>query len=636
MDNLEIILKNFEKKFNALLVKQQKKKLKEGCYVYELEADSTIPSEYIMLMHYVGKINIKLQNKIVNYILSKQNLEGGWPLFFKGDSDLSASVKAYYALKLSGFNIKSSQMTKAKKCIIRMGGIEKVNVFTRISLAIFGQITWDSIPYMPIEIMKFPKWFPFNIYKISYWSRTVLVPLLIIMRRKPIASNPNKISITELFLDKKNHSQKIKLISKNNFLSKAFIYIDKIARIFFSFFSKKYKIHCEEIALKWIIKRLNGLDGLGGIFPAMVNSLIALKIVNEDKYLKEIKMVHKAIDKLIIEKKYHAYCQPCFSPVWDSGWMGLVNIENGIEDKKLVDWFLKKEIKVKGDWSEKRRNAYPGGWAFQFNNDFYPDVDDTALVGMFLDRYNKKKKIKPIILAIERTRKWIISTQSDNGGWGAFDINNNHYSLNSIPFADHGALLDPPTADVSARCLSFLAQLDDPRNKDSISKAINYLLSEQEKDGSWYGRWGTNYIYGTWSVLSALNLVNFKNKDKVIGNGVDYLKKMQRKDGGWGEDGRSYYKNFENFSRESTPSQTSWALMGLLAGGHIQSNEVEKGLKFLTNSKNRFKEDYFTAVGFPKVFYLKYHGYAEYFPLLAISKIKNQLKQNSIFPNYGT
>ena len=635
MKNLKKIIENFEKKFEDLLVKQQTKKLKEGCYVYELEADTTIPSEYIMLMHYTGEIDIKLQNKIVNYILSKQNNEGGWPLFFKGDTDLSASVKAYYALKLSGLNEKSSNMTKAKNCIVKMGGIEKVNVFTRISLAIFGQITWSSIPYMPIEIMKFPKWFPFNIYKISYWSRTVLVPLLIIMRRKPIASNPNKISITELFLDKKNHSQKIKLISKSDILSKIFIYIDKVARLIFSLNSNKYKNDCEEIALKWIIKRLNGLDGLGGIFPAMVNSLIALKIVNEERYEKEIKMVQKAINRLIVEKKNYAYCQPCFSPVWDSGWMGLVNLENGIEDKKLVDWFLKKEIKVSGDWSEER-NINPGGWAFQFNNDFYPDVDDTALVGMFLDRYNKEKKIKSIKLAIERTRKWIVSIQSNNGGWGAFDINNTHYSLNSIPFADHGALLDPPTADVSARCLSFLAQLDDPRNKDCINMAVKYLLSEQEKDGSWYGRWGTNYIYGTWSVLSALNLVQFKDKKEVIGNGVNYLKKMQRKDGGWGVDGKSYYKNFENLSKESTPSQTSWALMGLMAGGQIQSNEVERGLKFLTSRKCIFKEDYFTAVGFPKVFYLKYHGYAEYFPLLAISKIKNQLKKNSIFPKYGT
>ena len=636
MKSLEDIINNFQNSYDNLLKNQNHKKLKQGCYVYELEADTTITSEYILLMHFLGKIEIKLQEKMVKYILSKQNQEGGWPLFYDGETDLSASVKAYYALKLAGLDENSREMIKAKKCILLKGGVEKVNVFTRITLALYGQITWSSIPFMPIEIMLFPNWFPFNIYKISYWSRTVLVPLLIIMRRKPIAQNPNRVFIKELFKNPKNHSGKIKLISKKNFLSRTFIYLDKLARFIFSFFTKGFKDKCENFALKWILKRLNGLDGLGGIFPAMVNALISLTILDKNKYAQEIKIAQKAIDKLIVEKKDYAYCQPCFSPVWDSGWMGIVNIENGILDDRLAEWFLKKEIKIKGDWSHKNSEVDEGGWAFQFNNDYYPDVDDTALVGMFLDRYNRIKKKKSIELAIERTRKWIVGMQSKNGGWGAFDIDNVHYSLNSIPFADHGALLDPPTADVSARCLSFLKQLNNPRDKNCIERATNYLLSEQEKDGSWFGRWGTNYIYGTWSVLSALNLVEFRNKKAVFDKAINYLKSNQRNDGGWGEDGKSYYKNFENLSKQSTPSQTSWAIMGLLAAGQINSPEVEKGLKYLTNKDTKFQEDHYTAVGFPKVFYLKYHGYAEYFPLLAISKVKNQLKKNSIFPTYGT
>ena len=296
---------------------------------------------------------------------------------------------------------------------------------------------------------------------------------------------------------------------------------------------------------------------------------------------------------------------------------------------------IQKEIKIKGDWSVKRKNALPGGWAFQFNNKYYPDVDDTALVGMFLERYNRINQKKSIQAILDRTRKWIVSMQSKNGGWGAFDIDNTHYILNSIPFADHGALLDPPTSDVSARCLSFLKQLNDKRDRDCINKSVNFLLSEQEKDGSWYGRWGTNYIYGTWSVLSALNLVEFNNKRQVITKAANYLKKMQRNDGGWGEDGKSYYEGYENFSKGSTPSQTAWALMGLLAAGEINSPEVEKGLKFLTNKKIKFEENYYTAVGFPKVFYLKYHGYAKYFPLLALVKLKNQISRNSTKPLYG-
>ena len=636
MNELIKIINDFEGTFNNQLKNQETKKLKEGCYVYELEADTTIPSEYILLMHFLGEINIKLQRKIVTYILNKQNKYGGWPLFFDGESDLSASVKAYYALKLAGVSEKTKCMIKAKECILKLGGIEKLNVFTRISLALFNQISWESIPFMPIEIMKFPNWFPFNIYKISYWSRTVLIPLLVIMNKRPIASNPNKISIKELFSDAKNSSKKIDMISQKNKLSKFFIYIDKFARKIFPFFTKKYKTNCEKQAIKWIVKRINGEDGLGGIFPAMVNSLIALIISDKKRYFKEIELAMKAINKLIVEKKEYAYCQPCFSPVWDSGWMGILKIENEIFDDKLVNWLLKKEIKIKGDWSHNKNNAEAGGWAFQFNNDFYPDVDDTALVGMFLDRYNRKKKKILVRNALERTRRWIITMQSDNGGWGAFDINNNHYLLNSIPFADHGALLDPPTADVTARCLSFLKQLDDPENKASIKRATNFLISEQEDDGSWYGRWGTNYIYGTWSVLSALNLVEFKGKNKVFQKAVNYLNRMQRKDGGWGEDGKSYYKNFESYSKESTPSQTSWALMGLLAASRINTPQVLKGVKFLTSPKNKFVESHFTAVGFPRVFYLKYHGYAEYFPLLAISKIKSQLKKNSIAPIYGT
>ena len=636
MNNLKSIIDSNFKVFKNLLRKQESKKLKEGCYLYELEADTTIPSEYILLMHCLGEIDLAIQEKMINYIVSKQNTEGGWPLFFNGESDLSASIKAYYALKLSGLDEGSKILIKAKKCILKMGGIEKSNVFTKITLAIFGQITWDSVPFMPIEIIKFPKFFPFNIYKISYWSRTVLVPLLIVMNRKPLASNPNQISIIELFNDHKNHTQKIKLASRNDKFSSLFIFLDNFARKLFPYIPIRFKSKCENKALNWTIDRLNGEDGLGGIFPAMVNSLLALSTVHKTKYKKECMIIRRAIDKLIVEKKNYAYCQPCVSPVWDTGWMGLVNLENNIQVDDLVDWFLKKEIKIKGDWSENKEKAPPGGWAFQFNNDYYPDVDDTALVGMFLERYNRSRQKKSIKLTIERTRKWIISMQSKNGGWGAFDIDNSHYVLNSIPFADHGALLDPPTADVSARCLSFLIQLDDNRDKDCIKKAVNYLLTEQEKDGSWYGRWGTNYIYGTWSVLSALNLVEFESKKATITKAANYLKKMQRNDGGWGEDGKSYYEGYESFSKKSTPSQTAWALMGLLAAGEINSPEVEKGLRFLINKQTKFVEDYFTAVGFPKVFYLKYHGYAEYFPLLAISKIKNQIKKNFIYPYYGT
>ena len=636
MHHLKKIIKPFEGLIKKRVKDQHNNKLNEGCYVYELEADSTIPSEYILLMHFVGEINVKLEIKIQNYLLSKQNKDGGWPLFFEGESDISASVKAYYALKLSGLRKNHPSLSKARSFIIKKGGAENVNVFTRISLALFGQISWNSIPYMPVEIINFPKWFPFNVYKISYWSRTVLIPLLVIMNKKPTANNPNNISIEELFL-KFDKSPSVKAVDSSGFYSSFFLVLDKISRFFFpNFVSKSYKKKCIDKIYEWISARLNGLDGLGGIFPAMVNALIAFKIDEENRYEKQVKICKQAVDNLVIEKKDFAYCQPCLSPVWDTGWMGHVLLEQNENVDDLVTWFLNKEIKSAGDWNVHKENLAPGGWAFQFNNDYYPDVDDTALVGMFLDRYNRNKKIKKIEQCLERTRKWIISMQSKNGGWGAFDIDNTKYYLNSIPFADHGALLDPPTADVSARCLSFLKQQNNPESKLSINKGLKYLLSEQENDGSWYGRWGTNYLYGTWSVVSALNLLDFPQKESVLKKASNYLKGMQKPDGGWGEDGKSYYKGFENYSKNSTPSQTAWAVMGLISIGEIDSKEVEKGIKFLLKNKLNWKEESYTAVGFPKVFYLKYHGYAEYFPLLAISKIKNQLKKNSIFPSYGT
>ena len=636
MHKLKKIINSFESQLDKKSKQQNKNRLSEGCFVYELEADSTIPSEYILLMHFLGEINLDLEKKIKNYLLSKQNKDGGWPLYYDGESNVSASVKAYYALKLSGVSPNSKLMKLAKEFIIKNGGAEQSNVFTRITLAQFGQISWEAIPFMPIEIINFPKWFPFNIYKISYWSRTVLIPLLIIMDRKPLANNPNGIDIQELFVKSGRLINYIKPADEKKF-SIVFKYLDKILRLSVpKIFSKKFKQKCIEDTYSWVLERLNGKDGLGGIFPAMVNALIALKIDEKQRFKKQIEVCKKSINNLVIENKNYAYCQPCVSPVWDTGWMGHVLLEKGNENvEDLVRWFLKKEIKIKGDWCFSKKNTNPGGWAFQFNNDYYPDVDDTALVGMFLDRYNRKKKNIKITKCLERTRKWIISMQSKNGGWGAFDINNDKYYLNSIPFADHGALLDPPTVDVSARCLSFLVQQNDKKNNLSIEKGLKYILSEQEKDGSWFGRWGTNYIYGTWSTLSALALLDFPQKEKVFSKATNYLKSMQRPDGGWGEDGKSYFKGFENYSKKSTPSQTAWAIMGLLAAGQLDSIEVERGIKYLLNKNLDWKEEYFTAVGFPKVFYLKYHGYAHYFPLLTIFKVKNLLNKNSPEPIYG-
>ena len=628
-----------EKLLSSIISKSLSKEIKkistEGYSVYELEADVTIPAEYILMMHFIGEIDIEVQNKIKKYILKLQNKEGGWPLFYDGESNISATVKAYYALKLSGIKANDRLMLRAKEVILKNGGAEKSNVFTKISLAMFGQISWNAVPVMPIEILNLPKWFPFSLSKVSYWSRTVMVPLLIILFKKPLANNPNGTSIKELFKD--NLNSKV-ILNNRNFQSILFLIIDKILRKIQMLFPKDNKRKCLELAYSWIKVRSNSEDGLGAIFPAMVNAYIALSIDRENRFVKETKLARTAIDKLLVIKKDEAYCQPCVSPVWDTGWVAYGMLENKKDIKKSINWLLKKEIKTKGDWSSNRPNLAPGGWAFQYNNSFYPDVDDSALIGMVLDRYNRKNPSKEISESIERTRKWILGMQSKNGGWGSFDADNTYYYLNHIPFADHGALLDPPTVDVTARCLSFLAQIDNKSDKEKIIKATNYIVSEQEKNGSWFGRWGTNYIYGTWSALSALNLVEFKEKRNVIDSAINYLKKKQREDGGWGEDGSTYVKKFKDKVKESTPSQTSWAILGLLSVGEIKSSEVERGIKYLVKNfseNSSWEEKPYTAVGFPKVFYLKYHGYSKYFPILAISKYQNLLKSNLQKNIYG-
>ncbi len=633
---MKISLKFLSKILSDAINKERKKIHPDGHSVYELEADVTIPSEYIIFMHFLGEVNVQIQNKIKKYILRNQNIDGGWSLFFGGKSDVSATVKAYFALKLSGCDMNDNKMIKARKVIFEHGGAENSNVFTRITLALFGEISWKTIPAMPIEIMKLPEWSPFHLNKISYWSRTVLVPLLIILNKKPLANNPKGVSIKEIFKDK--YVAKLNIQGQKNFWSIIFNFIDKVVRKIEPVLPKKNKLLCTKKAYEWILIRLNGKDGLGGIFPAMVNSLIALSISEEKaKYKKECKIVRDAIDKLLVERNDEAYCQPCVSPIWDTGWIGHALIENEINIDKSIDWLLKKEIKSKGDWAEIKSNLEPGGWAFQYNNKFYPDVDDTALVGMLLDRYNRGKDNVTISNSIERTRKWIIGMQSKNGGWGSFDADNNHSYLNYIPFADHGALLDPPTVDVTARCLSFLAQLNKKEDKKVMNRALKYIISEQEKDGSWFGRWGTNYIYGTWSVLSSINLIEFEQKDYIQQKAIKYIKGNQRLDGGWGEDGETYFSKNLNSTKTSTPSQTAWAVLGLISAGELNSNEVSHGINYLIEnySENNWDEKFYTAVGFPKVFYLKYHGYSRYFPILAISKYLSLKNSNSLKPLHG-
>ena len=596
---------------------------KDGHWLYELEADTTIPSEYILMNHFLGIKEERLEKKLSTYIKKKQNPDGGWPLFWEGESNISTSVKAYYALKLVGEKVSSKFMIKAKKKILDLGGIENCNVFTKISLALFGQISWKKIPSMPVEIMSLPSWFPFHINKISYWSRTVVVPLLIILDKKPKAKNPKKINIKELLTNDKKLN--VNYGKESIFYFYLFSLIDKILKITESIFPKKFKKKSTDKAKNFILNRLNGIHGLGAIFPAMTNCTIALNLLG---LTKQYKISLNSVRNLITHKKNFSYCQPCFSVVWDTSLNGLSLLESGLTLKdnaiqKACKWLEKKQIlKIKGDWITNNKNLLPGGWSFQYKNDFYPDVDDTAVVAMFLNRagYQNKK-------ILEKACNWIVGMQSENGGWGSFDKNNTFYYLNNIPFADHGALLDPPTADVSARCVSMLSQIDKKNYKNVIQKGVRFLKNEQEKDGSWFGRWGTNYIYGTWSVLHALKAAGEDMNTDYIKKSITWIKNKQNKDGGWGEDCATYWKEKKNMpSIKSMPSQTSWGILSLLLTEKIDNKNIVNGINFLKKNfdkKKLWTDHNFNAVGFPKVFYITYHGYAKYFTNWALSRYQN-------------
>ena len=597
----------------------------DGHWCFELEADSTIPAEYILLQHFLGEIDPDLEVKIAAYLRRHQGIHGGWPLFHDGNFNLSASVKAYFALRLVGDSADEPHMRRARAAILEHGGTSRTNVFTRYSLALFGQVPWRAVPTMPIEIMLLPRWFPFHLSKVSYWSRTVMVPLLILAALKPLARNPRKIDIRELFVTPPEQETDYLINTTGSRIGKLFLGLDKILRWMAPHFSKTRQRRAIAKAVDFITARLNGDDGLGGIFPAIANSVMALDTLGYAREHIHFAVAKAAINKLLVVKETEAYCQPCLSPVWDTclAVHAMLDSDAHPDDvQKATDWLASRQIlDCEGDWRVRRPNLRPGGWAFQYRNAHYPDVDDTAVVVMALHRADPKRYEK----AISRGVEWVIGMQCKNGGWGAFDPDNTHFYLDHIPFADHGALLDPPTVDVTARCIGMLAQVGRDRNDPIVARGIAYLLREQEDDGSWFGRWGTNYIYGTWSALCAFNAVGEDRNAPHIRRAVDWLLSQQRSDGGWGEDGVTYWHDCRGHAKVSTPSQTAWALLGLMAAGVTNHAAVERGVQFLLQAPRegpRWREESFTAVGFPRVFYLRYHGYAAYFPLWALARYR--------------
>jgi len=511
----------------------------EGYWVFELEADCTIPAEYIMLMHYLDDIDDILQYKIANYLRARQSDDGSYPLFAGGPGDISCSVKVYYALKLAGDSPNAEHMLKLRDYILAQGGAAKANVFTRIALAIFQQLPWRGVPYIPVEIMLLPSWFPFHLSKVSYWSRTVMVPLFILCTLKAKAKNPHNVDILELFVthpDKEKH-----YFPERTLLNKFFLFLDWLGRHSRPLITDSMHQRAINKAKDWFMERLNGEDGLGGIFPAMVNAYQAMLLLGMSPDDEQVVTARKALQKLLVVREHEAYCQPCLSPIWDTGLAALALQETDLQGthdsiQRAYHWLKSKQLHHEpGDWQESCPGVEGGGWAFQFENPHYPDVDDTAIVAVAMSGSD----LPDLEDSLHRATRWIVAMQSRNGGFGAFDRDNTCYYLDEIPFADHGALLDPPTADVSARCAMLMAyqvRRGHDEYRPALERTLNYLRQEQEKDGSWFGRWGTNYIYGTWSVLLALEQTDIPRSDPMYSKAVQWLKKMQRADGGWGED----------------------------------------------------------------------------------------------------
>ncbi|MCP9439791.1 MAG: squalene--hopene cyclase [Nitrospira sp.] len=615
----------------------------EGYWVAELEADTTLTSEYIMLRRFLDRVDPDREEKAVRYLRATQLPDGGWPIYYGGPSEISASVKAYFALKLTGVSAEEPFMVRAKERILAMGGVVQANVFTKIALALFDQYDWEGVPHMPVEIMLLPKKFYFNVYAISYWSRAVLIPLLIVFAYRPVCRISREQGIEELYPVPRQTIRYWKYppfnkdqawFTPHNF----FVALDALLKVYDRMPLRALRKNALKKAADWMLEHMKGTGGLGAIYPAMANSIMALQCMGYDaddplvvKALREIEEL-EVYDSVELDGQSvpALHLQPCFSPIWDTALLINAMIESGMPQdhpalQKAAAYLMSRQTKKKGDWIVSAPSAEPGGWYFQFENELYPDVDDSAVVLMALAKLKMSQAVEQGE-SIRRGMKWVMAMQGSDGGWGAYDKDNNRVVFNYIPFADHRALLDPSTSDLTGRCLEMLGTLGYDRRHPAVGPALAFLKKEQEQDGSWYGRWGVNYIYGTWSVLAGLRAIGEDLSSPYIRRAVSWLESKQNPDGGWGESCLSYADPAFSGKGESTPSQTAWALMGLMSAGMVDSFSVARGVQFLLRHQMKdgsWQEIRHTGTGFPRVFYLRYHWYCQYFPLWALAMYRN-------------
>ena len=612
----------------------------DGHWIGELEADRALTAEYLLLCHLIDRVDRNVEQRAVRYFRRRQSADGGWSLFEGGPSDLSATIKIYFAMKMAGVAMVDSAMLAARERIHAMGGPAKANVFAKIQLALFGEYDWNGVPTMPAEIMLLPPpFFLFNIYEVSYWSRCVIVPLLVIMDRKPVRWLPRHLTLDELWPEGREHtSLRFPRVPepfswRGLFWKSFFIAVDDGLKIWERFSPRPLRKRAVDAAREWLEERTAVPGGLGGIYPAMANSIVALRLLGHPEDHPLVLGQLKEIEALAVERGDELSYQPCPSPVWDTSLAANALVESDLPTDhpalvKAAEWMLGKQILVSGDWQVKRPHVQPGGWAFQYDNDFYPDLDDAAMVLMALEKIRGVDADR-VRLAKERGVGWFLGMQNQDGGWASFDADNNRLYLNNIPFADHGALVDPSTEDLTGRGLELLGTLGYPRDLEAVDRAIHFIRGSQRHDGPWYGRWGVNYIYGTWSVLRGLGAIGVDPRHEYVQRAVRWLLRRQNRDGGWGETCESYAKPELAGIGESLPSQTAWALLGLFAAGQATGPAVERGIGYLMATQRvdgSWEDPFWNGTGFPRVFYLKYHLYANYFPLWALGVYRRARK----------
>lgn len=618
----------------------------EGYWVGELEANTTLTSEYVLFRHLLGIVDEERQRKIIRYLLSQQQADGGWTLYYGGPSELSTTIEAYFAMRVAGVSPDEAPMRAARQLILRRGGVTKARVFTKIFLALFGQYDWRGIPVIPPELIFLPPSFYINIYEFSSWSRSVIIPLSIVFAKKPLCVVPPERQVDELFVEPPG-PQRYAMPWRERGLNweTFFVFVDGLLKLSEKYagllkVSEKYGVQTvREAAMRraeqWTLEHQDHTGDWGGIMPAMMNSVLALVSLGYRLDSPPVAKGLEAIERFGIETSETFRLQSCVSPVWDTvlcitalADSGLPRTHTGL--RQAMQWVTSKQVLREGDWKVKNRRGQPGGWSFEFNNDFYPDSDDTAAVLIALHKAGLPDEAKGEVM--QRGLQWLLSMQGDDGGWGAFDVNNNKAILNKIPFADLESMLDPSTSDLTGRALELFGLIGFPRSHRIVQRALRFVQQDQHADGSWYGRWGVNYLYGTCHVLNGLRSVGEPMDQPYVRRAVQWLLQHQNADGGWGETCQSYEDPSLKGCGVSTASQTGWALMGLLAAGEGSHTAVARGITFLLHTQNAagtWYEPEFTGTGFPKYFFIKYHMYQHYFPLMALGRYRQHMTELS-------